>query len=61
MSSQASLAIASPVEKIRPRPLVRRRVTSRLDVPAGESAPPTAHDRFVACALALFPGSTLVD
>ena len=62
MSSQASLAIATTAtESLRPRPSARRRFSPRYDLPPGEPAPLTAHDRFVASAMALFPGSTLVD
>jgi len=60
MSSQASFAIApAAVETVRPRPLGYRRFPPRRE--AAEPAPMTAHDRLVACALAVFPGSTLVD
>lgn len=62
MSSQASLAIApATVETVRPRPLGYRRFKPRRETAPGEAVPMTAHDRLVACALAVFPGSTLVD
>ena len=63
MSAQASLAIAQTApESNRPRPVVRRRYNPRRDnYPTGEPTGTTTHDRFVASALALFPGSTIID
>lgn len=63
MSSQASLAIAPTTEGPRPRSVVRPLFGPSRELPTGPAAqnPMTVHDRFVACALAIFPGSTLVE
>lgn len=62
MNTQGSLAIAQTAsENNRQRPVVRRRFPQRREVPGGEPATLSTHDRFVANALALFPGSIIVD